>query len=202
MNTRKCPICSDWIADDEPMSRQQVLYRQGRRRWARWQPVCLSCLEGRAGNLSSPDERVQVFANRSGLEVEPAPCAHCGLPVHLTPDARRKVPTCSDLCRSRHLGRARTPVEPAVTPTCEGCGDDMTGRADRRYCSSACRQRAYRRRTRLVRLGIAAEEVAHIDVFSRLDPDAFEVILERAREDGDLSAEHLAHLARKVLPQT
>lgn len=36
----------------------------------------------------------------------------------------------------------------AVTPTCSGCGQGMAGRADRRFCSSACRQRAYRRRTR------------------------------------------------------
>lgn len=34
----------------------------------------------------------------------------------------------------------------AATRSCEGCGEAMTGRADRRYCSSACRQRAYRRR--------------------------------------------------------
>lgn len=33
-----------------------------------------------------------------------------------------------------------------ATGSCEGCGEAMTGRADRRYCSSACRQRAYRRR--------------------------------------------------------
>jgi hypothetical protein len=30
--------------------------------------------------------------------------------------------------------------------TCPGCGQPMGGRADRRWCSSACRQRAYRRR--------------------------------------------------------
>lgn len=30
--------------------------------------------------------------------------------------------------------------------TCEGCGRGMTGRADRRFCSSACRQKAYRNR--------------------------------------------------------
>lgn len=34
----------------------------------------------------------------------------------------------------------------AVTATCNGCDQPMTGRADRRYCSSACRQRAYRQR--------------------------------------------------------
>lgn len=34
----------------------------------------------------------------------------------------------------------------AVTPmTCNGCGARMTGRADRRFCSGTCRQRAHRR---------------------------------------------------------
>lgn len=36
--------------------------------------------------------------------------------------------------------------ETEATHTCEGCGRAMAGRADRRYCSSACRQRAYRQR--------------------------------------------------------
>lgn len=30
--------------------------------------------------------------------------------------------------------------------SCEGCGQGMTGRADKRFCSSACRQKAYRNR--------------------------------------------------------
>ncbi len=33
-----------------------------------------------------------------------------------------------------------------VTATCNGCGKPIEGRADRRWCSSACRQRAYRHR--------------------------------------------------------
>ena len=38
--------------------------------------------------------------------------------------------------------------ETAPTHSCDGCGRGIGGRADRRYCSSACRQRAYRERTR------------------------------------------------------
>jgi hypothetical protein len=30
--------------------------------------------------------------------------------------------------------------------TCHGCSRPMTGRANRRYCTDACRQRAYRSR--------------------------------------------------------
>jgi len=31
---------------------------------------------------------------------------------------------------------------------CEGCCEPLTGRADRRFCSNACRQAAYRTRRR------------------------------------------------------
>jgi hypothetical protein len=34
------------------------------------------------------------------------------------------------------------------TNTCAECGTELAGRADAAYCSSACRQRAYRRRNR------------------------------------------------------
>jgi hypothetical protein len=37
-------------------------------------------------------------------------------------------------------------VEPEIGRPCDGCGETMTGRTDRRFCSSACRQRAYRSR--------------------------------------------------------
>ena len=36
--------------------------------------------------------------------------------------------------------------ETEATHSCEGCGQGMAGRADRRFCSPACRQRAYRQR--------------------------------------------------------
>lgn len=69
-------------------------------------------------------------------------CVVCGLPVLLPVDMRRKVDVCADLCRSRFYAK---PVELAVT-TCGGCGSEMTRRSDLRFCSPACRQRAYRRR--------------------------------------------------------
>lgn len=198
MNTRKCPICSDWIADDEPMARQQVLYRQGRKQRARHDPVCLPCLSGDAGYIESADGRISVYVSRGAIEGEPVACATCGLPTHLTPDPRRRVPTCSDLCRSRQYSQRRS-VATNVTHTCDGCGQGMTGRADRRYCSPACRQRAYRRRGQLVRFGVAHDDAQLVDTLGRLDSDAFEAVLERARQDDNLSAQHLAELARDAL---
>jgi ribosome-binding protein aMBF1 (putative translation factor) len=77
----------------------------------------------------------------------------------------------------------------------------MTGRADRRYCSSACRQRAYRQREALARRGIAREDASAVLTASRLTNDQFEDVLRQARTDDDLSADHLAQLAEEVLNQ-
>ena len=45
----------------------------------------------------------------------------------------------------------------AIYETCQACGRELTGRADRKYCNSACRQAARRRR---VRGGGSAPETA------------------------------------------
>lgn len=51
----------------------------------------------------------------------------------------------------RSLRRLRLRLEQMVEPTtavrrCDECRRPIAGRADQRFCSSACRQRAYRRR--------------------------------------------------------
>lgn len=183
------------------------VYRKVRRSWAAsHEPVCLSCLpDGGVALARSSDGRTDAYAPGRGREA-PVPCDVCGLPVQLAPDKRRKVATCSDTCRSRHYSARDDSVTDAQTLVCEGCGETMTGRADRRFCSSACRQRAYRRRRQsvvldLVRYGIAQEDAGHVDVFSRLDAEQFEAVLARARQDDDLSAGHVADLAREVLSQ-
>lgn len=174
-----------------------LVYRRGRRvRSGGHEPVCLSCLPDRAGMATSPDGKTS--AHTFGFRLSPQPCETCQRPVIVVEDARRKIVTCSDLCRSRQY---RRPVTDDVTRLCEGCGDEMTGRGDRRYCSSACRQRAYRRRARLVALGIPQEDARRVDTFGQLSHDAFEDVLRRARADGDLSAEHVAALAEDVLRQ-
>lgn len=120
---------------------------RARRRWTerRNAPICRSCAT--TPEAGSADARVSAL-RRGDPEGEAAPCAACGLPVILEPDPRRKVATCSDLCRSRVYSAAATQrrVAESVTRSCEGCGRGMEGRSDRRYCTPACRQRAYRAR--------------------------------------------------------
>jgi predicted nucleic acid-binding Zn ribbon protein len=141
MPTRTCAICETPIPDDVPAVQSPVtisLRRNGRGRTLR-RVICEGCAA--TYRAESPDGRrraVHSFQRR-----ERTNCVVCDLPVLLPVDKRRKVDACSDLCRSRFYAK---PVEPAVT-ACEGCGSATTGRSDLRFCSPACRQRAYRRRT-------------------------------------------------------
>jgi hypothetical protein len=83
-------------------------------------------------------------------EVEPRPCVTCRRPVM---DIRRYglwAPDYPIACGQRCAARAatvrrRVRHEPRACPV---CGADFTPRrSDARYCSGACRQRAYRERT-------------------------------------------------------
>ena len=182
------------------MVRAQV-YRRARRGTASsHETVCLDCLPPHLGATPHADGRPLAFAP-SPRAAEAVDCVACGLPVILSVDARRKVDTCSDRCRTAYYtDRARRDSAP-VTHRCKGCGEAMTGRADRRYCSSACRQRAYRQRDALVRHGIARENAGAVLTASRLTNEQFEDVLHRARADDDLSADHVAQLAEEVLTQ-
>lgn len=74
-------------------------------------------------------------------------CPGCGLPMHISPhDAMMtKWPACSDRCYQRAWRAARRKTNRAMT--CEICETAFQPkRAEARYCSNACRQRAYRQR--------------------------------------------------------
>ncbi len=116
--------------------------KRGRIRRSGYEAACTSCVS-ESGYGQSRDGSVIAWGPDATRRVE-ATCQHCGLPVLLAQDKRRKVPTCSDACRAKHYAEKKR-VSP-VTLQCDGCGTDMLGRADRKFCSAACRQRAHRRR--------------------------------------------------------
>lgn len=201
MGTRICPVCSDPLDGTRPAARATVNRKHGRSWSRRVEAVHLDCVrgdDGRWNDHTSDDGKLRVWPSLTPADAQPVPCQVCGLPVVLPPDKRRRIVTCSDTCRARHYAR------PAVTPTqhvCGGCGQAMTGRPDRRFCSSACRQRAYRRRQALVRHGIDPTDADDVDTFGQLDTDQLDAVLRQARTDGDLSAAHVATLARDLLGQ-
>ena len=140
-----CPVCGEAIPADVAAVRAQVTRRNNRRgwgwpsAWTRREPVCQSCAGKWMGE--SVDGLVR-FVAPSVTDTETVSCQACDRLVMLTPDSRRKVNVCSDSCRMAYYAGKRVPI--AVTHRCEGCGVVMHGRADRKFCSAACRQRAYR----------------------------------------------------------
>lgn len=140
MPTHVCAVCETPIPADVAgvQSRVTISRRRNGRGQTLRRVICQICAS--AYRAESPDGRRRaVWSSQPVVQVD---CAVCGLPVLLPADKRRKVAACSDLCRSRFYA---VPVEPAVT-VCEECGCEMTGRSDLRFCSPACRQRAYRLR--------------------------------------------------------
>ena len=81
--------------------------------------------------------------------VDPAlPCEGCGQSVRLRTHHRRTRVLCSNACRVRTNPSHRDNTSNASGDGCPQCGARVMGiRSSRRYCSSACRQRAYRIRT-------------------------------------------------------
>jgi hypothetical protein len=130
--------------------------RKHGRRWSGAQLlICGPCY-----HRGAPDPDTGIFpppATREGKRVywrqlvgrgellPPTPCAACGREVVRNGDPLLKRVTCSRAC-STSLTRSRNGGKGSGRP-CAECGDPLdTGRADVRYCGSACRQRAYRRR--------------------------------------------------------
>ena len=94
-------------------------------------------------------QRVCVRCAGSRARIEQC-CAHCARPVFVLPRRVPGRPFCSPRCRSllQSARRRRERAEPRPR-TCDACGAAFTPpRKDGRYCSPACRQRAYRHRTR------------------------------------------------------
>lgn len=87
----------------------------------------------------------------------PAPCAHCGRSVANQYDGVfRRHRVCSDDCRAKRMIALqiskRNRERHLRSVTCTQCAKAFEPtRADSRYCSSRCRQQAYRLRKSVVR---------------------------------------------------
>lgn len=146
-----CPLCDSQIGAGETVVRSRVsrgiTYRPPVREVA-WEPICVRC--ARRGSFVVNEVTQEpawkgARARHHYPDGEVCVCVTCGRSVILKPDPRRAVPTCSTVCRSKHYNQDAVRVP--TSHECEGCGDEFEGRTDARYCSSACRQRAYRTRT-------------------------------------------------------
>ena len=129
-----CGACGRILAPGEPVWRPRISLGRSllSGAWGHWQivPVCAEC---------------------TPIQGEPArPCQGCGRPVH---DEWRLPPrehvSCCDACEPKAKAasaRAKRAKKREGT-VCVSCGKSFTpSRNDAEYCSSVCRQRAYRRR--------------------------------------------------------
>lgn len=146
-------MCSEPI--DGPLYLVTGTQRHGRR-WSGGQfGICTGCyttggpdpetgLTKLASLRETKDFHWQDLVGR-GKPLPAAECAGCGRLVVRAADPLLKRVTCSRTC-STSLTRTRNGNQGSGQP-CEGCGNAITtGRADSRYCGSACRQKAYRKR--------------------------------------------------------
>lgn len=128
-----CAECGRELQADEPLWQQHVPYQSFVGHGHLLAMVCENCVRA----LVRRDAR-------SGR------CPGCKRPVHFD-DNRIRHGFCSNVC-SRQYWRERKRDERAIDregqrALCEGCGQVFAGkRSDALYCSSACRQRAYRER--------------------------------------------------------
>lgn len=130
---------------------------KGRRHWRVRALLCEPCYrlgwttteDGRTMTTGDAARRRERFEWRRlvgrGAEQPPEPCAACAQMVVRGADPLLKRVTCSHSC-STSLTRKRNGNQ-GTGQGCAECGDRIdTGRADSRYCSPACRQKAYRQR--------------------------------------------------------
>jgi hypothetical protein len=133
-----CAKCSRQIAASDPVWRDRLslgrsLFCVHHRETIA--PVCSSC-------VSKYDGLSPRFS--------PGPCDGCGRVVHnLYSGPDRSLWFCSEVCQAKARaaqGRERR-REARDSQTCEGCAKTFNPtRMDARFCSVACKQRAYRQR--------------------------------------------------------
>ena len=132
-----CALCGQPLAPDAPVWMESCyigpsMFTGIPRSWQA--PVCEAC---------APRDR------HSRRWVAPAPCAGCQRPVYYPRSYRWRLRAhCSERCRLDAWNQRRRAERAAERRfRCATCGATFTPpRADGRYCSPACRQRAYRQR--------------------------------------------------------
>ncbi|WP_171091327.1 hypothetical protein [Ruegeria sp. HKCCD9179] len=94
--------------------------------------------------------RVQVLRGHPDYAYNPKYPRSTWLSPHVRArlhDPLNRVPVCSVPCQRLGMARAADRVPLATKRSCEVCGGDMRGKnTDARFCSAACRMRAYRAR--------------------------------------------------------
>lgn len=85
-------------------------------------------------------------ADKRRLPTDATACAGCGVQVVRGARSGLSWITCSEPCTRRASQLAQRRTAQWVTAICAQCGEAAISKYGRRYCSNACKQRAYRLR--------------------------------------------------------
>lgn len=129
-----CAVCARELKPDEPVWREPIQTGCNFYGWAKYwlAPRCRQCAEGPEGYY------------------EARPCMGCGRTVN-TPwhRAHSKITACCEDCRDKAALAAARAVRRKARghPICPECQETFEPtRSDSKFCSGACRQKAYRKR--------------------------------------------------------
>ena len=149
----QCNLCRREMSPADPIYRVSVAYSTNMQDISHGGvfEVCAECCATKpiVGVADMPGVDFSWLATRPWRP--PKPCEKCGWPVIC--DIRRKLSkyvVCSDRCRRAVYGAvARAKLRALVQPrSCALCGAGLQAkRSHARYCSAACKQKAFRRRT-------------------------------------------------------
>jgi hypothetical protein len=157
-----CDFCKRLLAANEPVWRLRVsesdprfraVKDDGRYRseYGRVYEICRACCDGEKRSvLAEGAWRDRTWLHDPNMKWRPPrPCQECGRPVHQS--GRVAVLSnfvCSWECRRRAYWGGRYEPRPAPKGrACAECGERFyPKRTDAKFCSVACKQRAYRAR--------------------------------------------------------
>lgn len=151
MRTDACPLCGHLFTADRRAVPEQVVIRESEKRSWRGRktrravvPVCVECLSERRQRplLENWPGVVGVEFPQFTDGYIPGDCEQCGTPCLVRPNKKRIHVYCSERCRVALYAAS----VPRTVTECSTCGAEVVGRKGRRYCSNACRQKAYRAR--------------------------------------------------------
>ena len=149
----QCKLCHRDMASSDPIYRVSLAYeaRERTRCGGAIAEVCAECCATTPPDIAGePRLKMSWLVNR---DWRPAtPCERCARPV--IGDMRRKLPkhvACGPECRGAIYGalEAARRRRPMKAVSCLLCGVSfLSKRNDARYCGSACKQKAFRGRSR------------------------------------------------------
>lgn len=161
----RCDLCEAEIGPGERVWRIGVMHSSGTAWGQRMENRCDDCRDDPGDGshiphfVPTPPEELGYEPGDVGWRDLGEPCEACGRPVLALHPAFKQTPpmysdrsppavVCDDRCRHEaQLARQRERRAAERRTDCAECGETFTpARSDAKYCSGACRQRAYRKR--------------------------------------------------------